>query len=86
MRNSRVHQWIRYGGLKVKELKGFIAAVINMGLIRKPSIEDYWSTDNTQQTSWFRKMFSRNRFQLILKFLHVVDNSRVPGRNNPSYR
>lgn len=35
---------------------------------------------------WFRKMFPRNRFQLNLKFFHVVDNRKIPKRNSPQYR
>ena len=57
-----------------------------MGLIKKPSMKDYWTTNISQRTNWFRLMFARNRFQLILKFLHVCDNRKEPARNNPNYR
>ena len=30
-------------------------------------------------------MFSRNRFKLILKFFHLVDNDSLPQRNSPNY-
>ncbi|CAG2230314.1 unnamed protein product [Mytilus edulis] len=58
-----------------------------MGLIRKVSIEEYWNKHSpSQSTPWFRCMFSRNRFQNILKFLHLVDTKKLPKRNDPAYR
>ena len=42
------------------EMKCFIGLVLLMGIIHKPSV--------------FSKIMSRNRFQLILKFLHFNDN------------
>jgi hypothetical protein len=38
-----------------------------------------------QSTPWFSKMFSRNRFQLILRFFHLVDNTKTPQRNTQHY-
>ena len=31
-------------------------------------------------------MFSRNRYQNILKFLHLVDKKKIPKRNDLSYK
>ncbi|KAJ8304087.1 hypothetical protein KUTeg_017670 [Tegillarca granosa] len=78
--NSRVHIWLKHGQLNIKEFKEFIAVILNMGLIRKPTLEQYW------KTPWFREMFSRNRFQLILKFLHVVNNKTIPSKGQQGYR
>ena len=50
-----------------------------MGIICKPSISIYWSTDKLCHTPIFQKAMSRNRFQLILRFFHCNDN------NNPQY-
>ena len=58
-----------------------------MGLIRKVSIEEYWNTRNSSQsTPWFRCMFSRNRYQNILKFLYLVDKKKIPKGNDSSYK
>lgn len=64
----------------------FLSVVFNMGLVRKPTLAEYWSTRGSHSMPWFRKMFPRNRFQLILKFFHVVDNRKIPKRNSPQYR
>lgn len=65
------------------EMKVFIACVINMGLTRKPTIFSYWSTTSCNSTPWFPQMFSRNRFQLSLKFFHFVDNSKFTTPVDP---
>lgn len=64
----------------------FLSVVFNMGLVRNPTLAEYWSTRGSHSMPWFRKMFPRNRFQLILKFFHVVDNRKIPKRNSPQYR
>lgn len=65
----------------IAEMMGFLAVIFYMVLIRKPTLTEYWSTRKSQTTPWFKTMFPRNRFQLILKFFHTVDNKKVPKRN-----
>lgn len=79
---SRKRNWIPVG---LNEMRAFIAVVLNMGVIRKPTIPSYWSTKDTQATPWFSKMFTSNRFQLLLSFFHIVDNSKLPTSNHPDY-
>lgn len=59
--NSRVTEWLPVTEL---EMKVFIACILNMGLIRKPTIFSYWSTTCCNLTPWFSQMFPRNRFQV----------------------
>lgn len=61
----RKQNWAAVGLI---EMKAFIAVILNMCLIRKPTIPSYWSTKDSQATPWFRKMFTRNRFQVLLAF------------------
>ena len=83
---SRVHDWHKKGKLTLIEFKAFIAVILNMGLIKKATISEYWNRKHSSQsTPWFRKVFTRNRFQLLLKFLHLVDNRKIAPRNSPSY-
>ncbi|XP_017759466.1 PREDICTED: piggyBac transposable element-derived protein 4-like, partial [Eufriesea mexicana] len=56
------------------EMKAFIAVLLEMRITRRPNIRSYWS-QNSRTIPWFRRMFSRNRFQQILKYFHLVDNS-----------
>ncbi|XP_062579873.1 piggyBac transposable element-derived protein 4-like [Saccostrea cucullata] len=85
-RFSRLLDWRKIGEVTFNEMKAFIAVILNMGLIRKANIGEYWHTTyKSQETSWFRSVFSRNRFQQILQFFHLVNNDDIPNRNDPNY-
>lgn len=79
---SRLHGWLP---VNYFEIRAFIAVIINMGLIKKPTIASYWTVNNSQSTPWFRKMFTRNRFQAILQFFHIIDNTKFPKASEPGY-
>lgn len=55
-----------------------------MGITRRPTFFSYWSR-NHRYIPWFGQMFSRNRFLLLCKFFHTVDNSTLPGRDSNEY-
>ncbi|CAC5400096.1 unnamed protein product [Mytilus coruscus] len=85
-RFSRLHSWFKVGAVTLAEMKGFISVILNMGLIRKPSITEHWNTKfPSQDTIWFRDIFSRNRFQSILNFFHIVDSNALPNQNDDNY-
>ena len=54
-------------------MKGFIAVILNMGIIQLGVLKDYWSTDDTTNLPFFRSVFSRDRFFQIFGALHVGD-------------
>ena len=54
-------------------MKGFIAVVLNMGIIQLNDLKDYWSTDDSTNLPFFRSVFSRDRFFQIFGALHVGD-------------
>ncbi|CAL7933000.1 unnamed protein product [Xylocopa violacea] len=68
----------------IKELRAFIAVLLEMEITRRPTFFSYWSR-NHRYIPWFGQMFSRNRFQLLRKFFHTVDNSTLPARDNNEY-
>ena len=72
--------------INVKTMKGFIAVIFNMGLIKKNLVNDYWSTRFSMSTPWFNMMFTRDRFKQILCAFHIVDNSSIPPKDDPTYR
>ena len=65
-------------------MKAYVTVLLEMGVIRRPNMYSYW-VKNSRQISWFGKMFSRNRFQLILKFFHMVDNNTLFQPGHPNY-
>ncbi|XP_065661125.1 piggyBac transposable element-derived protein 1-like [Hydra vulgaris] len=45
-----------------------------MGLIKKANLKLYWDISHPcASTPWFVTYFNRDRFQLLLKFLHFTD-------------
>ena len=54
-------------------MKGFIAVILNMGIIQLNDLKDYWSTDDSTNLPFFRSVFSRDRFFQIFGALHVGD-------------
>lgn len=67
------------------EMKAFITVILNMGLNRNPTIQSYWATSDSQYTPLYGKMISRARFESIIQFFHMVDNSRLHRVGQPGY-
>ncbi|XP_067225208.1 piggyBac transposable element-derived protein 4-like [Chanodichthys erythropterus] len=65
----------------VNEIYTFLAAVIVMGLVRKGSLKDYWTTDPLTQTPFFPTLFPLDRFQVLLRALHFADNTTANLRD-----
>ena len=68
--HARANAW---KDVTVEELKDFFGLFFLTGLIKKTELAEYWSTDEVLSTPYFAKVMSRNRFQLILRFLHYTD-------------
>lgn len=84
--NLSMHNKFRsWKATTANEIRAFIIVMLNMGLVKKPTIKSYWTTTLSQSTNWFGKMFSRNRFESIYSFLHLVNNESLPKLNEPGY-
>ncbi len=57
------------------EMYTFLATIMLMSVVKKNTIHDYWSTDPMIVTPMFGQLFSRDRFFMLLKYLHFNDNS-----------
>ena len=75
----------RWKDVTKKEMQTYIALALLMGVVRKPCIEDYWSTDPTISTPFFASVMSRNRFQAISSNLHICDNRKMPKKRSRQY-
>ena len=84
---SRVRQWIRHGRTTKEEMYAFLAVSINMGLNKKPLLESYFdSTHPSQYIPWFSDHFSRDRFSLLMKFMHMNNNATLPPPDHPDHK
>ncbi|KAM4583571.1 piggyBac transposable element-derived protein 4-like [Odontesthes bonariensis] len=66
-------------------MKAFLALHLCMGQVDKPEIEDYWAEFWPTHTPGFGKVMARNRFEIILSFLHFANNSEYVGRGQPGH-
>ena len=56
------------------ELQVFFALTLLSGIIQKPHMRMYWSTNPLLQGSMFAFSMSRDRYLNILKFMHFANN------------
>ena len=81
---SRVHRWNNTPHT-LAELKKFLALIITMGLVDYPRIEDAWVTTWPFASYTFSSVMSRNRFSLIMKFLHLNDSTHYIPKDQPGF-
>jgi len=56
------------------------------GIVQKPKLELYWSMRGIFQTPIFPQTLSRNRFQLIQRYLHFNDNNPAGTNEDCLYK
>ncbi|XP_067141752.1 piggyBac transposable element-derived protein 4-like [Centruroides vittatus] len=69
----------------IKDIKGILAIIFAMGIDKRPKISDYWSTLPPYISTWYAEIFSRHRYCQLLRFFHLVDNSKLPGPRELGY-
>lgn len=63
----------------------FWGLFLNFGLVKKPSIRDYWSNDILHNIPLYRSVMTRARLEALLRFVHYNDNSLCPPPGDPNY-
>ena len=71
--------------ITVEELQAYMGFMILMGLVRLPSIYDYWKKDDTYHYSPIASRITRDRFFELHQYLHFVDNSTLVPPGSPEY-
>ncbi|KAI2644801.1 PiggyBac transposable element-derived protein 4 [Labeo rohita] len=66
---------VKWAPTSIPEMYTFLASVMLMGMVKKPSLRDYWSTDPMLLTPFFRSLFSQDRFLILLRCLHFANNT-----------
>eukprot|EP00731_Ephydatia_muelleri_P004533 Em0002g709a len=67
------------------EVKKFVATIIVMGLVPYHAIDDYWCTSWPFQTKCVSSIMTRNRFSLLMKFLHLNNNELYIPKGQPGH-
>jgi len=83
-RFSRVRAWEKKPH-NLAELKKFLAIVIVMGFVVLPQIEDAWSTKWPFAMPTFSSILKRDRFSLLLRFLHLNDSTKYIPKGQPGH-
>ena len=68
-----------------EEFMAWLGFLLAMGFHRLPSIRDYWSTDWVLGTQELVKVMPQRRFEEILRYFHVNDNTNMPQRGSPEF-
>lgn len=76
--SSRSHNWTPTHKEEIKKVFGLI---LFMGLVKLPHLSDYWSKDKIMRQTFPSKVMSRNRFEIILQYLHFCDNQNTDGND-----
>jgi len=82
-KHARSEEW---KPVTVIEMKKFLGLIFVSGIVRKPKLELYWSTRGIFQTPIFPQTMSRNRFQLLHRYLHFNDNNGVGTNEDCLYK
>ena len=67
------------------EMKAWVSLSLNMGLVTKPNLSSYWSTDPALNSPFFPSIMPRDRFLQILRYLHFADNTQAPRADSADY-
>ncbi|KAM9316151.1 piggyBac transposable element-derived protein 4-like [Gastrophryne carolinensis] len=81
-RHARAHAW---HPTDISEMKKFWGLTLAMGICKKFSIASYWDTQSLLATPLFPAVMSRNRYEILLRFLHFNDNSTAIPRGEPGH-
>ena len=79
---SRFQKWRE---TTVTEMKKFFALVIAMGLLTQMDVSEYWTVNPVTATPFFPSVMSRDRFLLLLTFIHLNDNKEYIPRGTEGH-
>uniref|UniRef100_A0A1B6KBZ7 PiggyBac transposable element-derived protein domain-containing protein n=1 Tax=Graphocephala atropunctata TaxID=36148 RepID=A0A1B6KBZ7_9HEMI len=62
-------------------MKSFIALMMIMAVVPKPTLQSYWSKRKVIETSVFTEVMSFKRYKLLMRFLHFADDAQSDPRD-----
>ncbi len=75
----------RWHAVQAGDVKVFFAFHVAMGLMHKPALKNYWSSDPVTQMPFFGEYMSLNSFELISQKLHFDNDSQNPPPGQPGH-
>jgi hypothetical protein len=77
---SPVRAWVP---VTENEIYTVLGMFLLMGIVQKPTLRSYFSIKRVISTPGFADIMSRDRFELICKFLHFIDNDSLQTYEGP---
>ena len=78
--------WGKWKDITVDEMKTFIRLTILMGVLSLPETNMYWQkTHWLVETPGFSATMSRDRYKIILRYLHVCDERQFIPKGQPGH-
>ena len=77
--------FLKWEKVSEDEMEAFFGFMILMGLVRLPSLSDYWSKEQTYHYAPIASRISRNRFMEINRYLHFADNTTLSPPGSAGY-
>ena len=69
----------------LEEVRAYLGFMVVMGVNRLPEIRDYWSVDTKLNNTFISSRITRKRFEEVTRYLHFVDNTTLPLRDEPGF-
>ena len=76
-RSSRFKDW---KPINSEDMRQFLGVLLHMRCVKMPSLEHYWSKNSLYRFPLFSRIMSRNKFQLILRLWHFINNEDSGSR------
>ena len=79
---SRFQKW---RDTTAAEMKKFLALVIAMGILSQMDVTEYWTMNPVTSTPFFPSVMPRDRFLILLTFLHLNNNEHYVPRGSEGH-
>jgi hypothetical protein len=73
-RLSKRSKNLQWGSTTNEEMLKFLGIIIEMGLVQMPKVDYYWSKSQLYGSKVIQNTISRDKFELLIKFLHFSNN------------
>jgi hypothetical protein len=80
--NARATQWEEQ---TINDLKAFVALIILQGIVKMANYELYWTSKFLIKCPGIQSIMPRNKFELILQFLHLNNNTTAFPPEHPNH-
>ena len=78
-------KYVEWEKVTEEEIYAYFGFMILIGLVKMPSIRDYWRRDEEFHYNPLASRISRSRFLELNRFLHFVNNDSLPEYGEPTY-